>query len=120
MVRCIAMTPDCSPYSSLISARCQTLVTSLRMSAASHKVHKIAAATFCASGIFRHGGSHVPENGSQNIYVSKGSDILEALCNLTYLICEEANHPNRVRRYAGLCEDRLEAMRQILQTNNID
>jgi hypothetical protein len=53
------------------------------------------------------------------IYLSKGSDILEALTNLTYLICEEAHYPEKVKHYARNCEERLEAMRRLLVANNI-
>ena len=38
------------------------------------------------------------------------SNGLEALGNLIYLICEEADHPTRVRRYANMCEERLRVM----------
>jgi hypothetical protein len=62
----------------------------------------------------------VPQNDQSHIiYVSKGSDILEALTNLTYLICEEADQPERVKHYVSMCEERLEAMRRLLVANNI-
>jgi len=38
------------------------------------------------------------------------SNGLEALGNLIYLICEDADHPPRVRRYANMCEERLRVM----------
>lgn len=40
------------------------------------------------------------------------SDIAEALCNLTYLISEEAEHPNKVRQYS---KDFLRALTQLLK-----
>jgi hypothetical protein len=54
------------------------------------------------------------------IYVSKASDILEALRNLTYLICEDAEYPEKIQHYASMVEERLEAMRHILAANDID
>jgi hypothetical protein len=38
------------------------------------------------------------------------SNGLEALNNLIYLICEDADHPPRIRQYANMCEERLRAM----------
>jgi hypothetical protein len=40
--------------------------------------------------------------------------------NLTYLICEEAAHPEKVRHYSAMCDERLRAMKHLLLTNNID
>lgn len=54
------------------------------------------------------------------IYLSKGSDILEALTNLTYLICEEAHRPESVKHYVSMCEELLGAMRRLLAANNIE
>jgi hypothetical protein len=45
----------------------------------------------------------------------KAANILEALWNLTYLVCEEAENPERVRYYAHLSEERLQAMTTLLQ-----
>jgi hypothetical protein len=39
---------------------------------------------------------------------------LEALSNLIYLICEDADHPPKVRQYANLCEERLRVMASLV------
>ena len=41
---------------------------------------------------------------------------LEALNNLIYLICEDADHPPRVRQYANMCEERLRAMAGLMKS----
>jgi hypothetical protein len=43
------------------------------------------------------------------------SNIAEALFNLTYLISEDAEHPNKVRQYASLSEDLLRALTELLK-----
>jgi hypothetical protein len=48
-----------------------------------------------------------------NISISNG---LEALNNLIYLICEDADHPPLVRQYANLCEERLRAMACLMKS----
>jgi hypothetical protein len=45
----------------------------------------------------------------------EAENITEALCNLVYLICEEADHPEKVRRYASMSEERLNAMAELLR-----
>jgi len=55
----------------------------------------------------------------QRVYVSRASDIIEALCNLNYLICEDADYPDKVLHYTSMCEERLGAMKRLLeQTEN--
>jgi hypothetical protein len=44
----------------------------------------------------------------------EAANIVEALSNLTYLICEEANHPRKVRQYANMSDERLRAMTSLL------
>jgi hypothetical protein len=61
-----------------------------------------------------------PKDESRIVYISKAYDILEALINLTYLMCEEAQHPEKVRQYATMCDERLEAMKHLLLTKDID
>ena len=39
----------------------------------------------------------------------------EALSNLTYLICEEADRPERVRLYASMSEECLRALTEALK-----
>ncbi len=48
------------------------------------------------------------------VFLERATDIVEGLCNLTYLICEEAERPEKVRFYAGLSEERLRAMINLL------
>jgi hypothetical protein len=42
------------------------------------------------------------------------SNIVEALCNLNYLICEESERPERVRNYATLSDERLRILSVLL------
>jgi hypothetical protein len=56
----------------------------------------------------------------RRVYISRMSDVLEALSNLTYLICEDAEHPDKVKNYVSMCEERLEAMRHLLVANSIE
>jgi hypothetical protein len=44
------------------------------------------------------------------------SNDLEALNNLIYLICEDAEHPSRVRQYANMCEERLQVMNSVVNS----
>jgi hypothetical protein len=48
-----------------------------------------------------------------NIGLSNG---LEALGNLIYLICEDADHPPLVRQYTSMCEERLRAMANLMKS----
>jgi hypothetical protein len=48
------------------------------------------------------------------LFLEQTTDIVEGLCNLTYLICEEAEQPEKVRFYASLSEERLRAMINLL------
>jgi hypothetical protein len=50
------------------------------------------------------------ENYPDKIAINNISNVIEALGNLIYLICEEADHPPRVRQYANMCEERLRVM----------
>ena len=54
------------------------------------------------------------------VYVSKTEDILEALTNLVYLICEDASQPQKVMHYASMCQERLEAMRLLLEAHRTE
>ena len=49
------------------------------------------------------------------LFLEQTSNIVEGLCNLTYLICEEADRPDQVRYYAGLSEKRLQSMIDLLR-----
>jgi hypothetical protein len=49
------------------------------------------------------------------LFIRKAANHVEALCNLTYLICEEAVHPEKVRHYTSLSEQSLEALTQLLR-----
>jgi hypothetical protein len=42
------------------------------------------------------------------------SNIAESLSNLTYLILEEADSPDQVRRYASLSEERLRELTDLI------
>jgi hypothetical protein len=48
-------------------------------------------------------------------FQQEAANIVEALGNLTYLICEEADHPEKVRQYANMSDERLVAMTQLLR-----
>jgi hypothetical protein len=49
------------------------------------------------------------------VFLAETTDIVEGLCNLTYLICEEADHPDQVRYYASLSEQRLRSIIDLLR-----
>ena len=51
-----------------------------------------------------------------DVLISDISNGLEALGNLIYLICEDADHPSRVRQYANMCEERLRAMADLMNS----
>jgi len=57
-----------------------------------------------------------PSPDSEKVFITSASNILEALCNLTYLICEDADRPEKVRQYVSLCEERLQALTALLAT----
>jgi len=46
------------------------------------------------------------------------SNGIEALGNLIYLICEDADHPFRVRHYANMCEERLRYMASLMNSTH--
>ncbi|NYF90979.1 hypothetical protein RBB79_15295 [Tunturiibacter empetritectus] len=57
-------------------------------------------------------------NSSQTAHAAflrKAANHTEALSNLIYLICEEAEHPAKVRHYASLSEHSLQALTQLLR-----
>jgi hypothetical protein len=47
-------------------------------------------------------------------FCQEAANIVEALSNLTYLICEEADRPAKVRQYASMSDERLRAMNRLL------
>jgi hypothetical protein len=49
------------------------------------------------------------------LFLKEASNIVECLCNLNYLICEEAERPEKVRQYASLSDQRLQAMIELLR-----
>ena len=49
------------------------------------------------------------------VFLEQTSNLVEGLCNLTYLICEEADRPDQVRYYAGLSEQRLQSVIELLR-----
>ena len=55
-----------------------------------------------------------PDSESEKVFITSASNILEALCNLTYLICEDADRPEKVRQYVSLCEERLQALTALI------
>jgi hypothetical protein len=46
------------------------------------------------------------------------SNGLEALGNLIYLICEDADHAPRVRQYANMCEERLRSLASLVNSTD--
>ena len=58
------------------------------------------------------------DSESERIFITCASNIVEALCNLTYLICEDADRPEKVRQYASLSEERLRALTDLLRTRH--
>jgi hypothetical protein len=59
-----------------------------------------------------------PDTDPARIFVTSAANIVEALYNLTYLICEDADQPEKVRQYASLCEERLQALTALLHTQH--
>lgn len=53
---------------------------------------------------------------SDGQFLKEASNIVEALCNLTYLICEEAEHPGKVRHFASMSEERLSGLKNEFTT----
>jgi hypothetical protein len=45
-------------------------------------------------------------------------DSIEALCNLVYLLNEEADKPEKVRFYANLSDQQLQTLRCLLSETN--
>jgi hypothetical protein len=54
---------------------------------------------------------------SDERFLEEAANIVEALCNLTYLICEEAEHPGKVRHFASMSEERLASMTRLLNNS---
>ena len=54
---------------------------------------------------------------SNERFLEEAANIVEALCNLTYLICEEADHPGKVRHLASMSEERLVSMTRLLNSS---
>jgi hypothetical protein len=57
-----------------------------------------------------------PPPATDTVFLARTSNIIEALCNLNYLICAEADNPGMVRRYSSQAEERLRAMIHLLDT----
>jgi hypothetical protein len=49
------------------------------------------------------------------LFLRKAFNHTEALCNLIYLIGEEADHPEKVRHYASLSDQSLKSLTQLLR-----
>jgi hypothetical protein len=56
----------------------------------------------------------VPRSANEQ-FIRRASNHTEALCNLIYLICEESEHPAKVRHYASLSEQSLQALTQLIR-----
>ncbi|WP_158945986.1 hypothetical protein [Granulicella sp. S190] len=54
-------------------------------------------------------------NPPDRLFIREVTNHAEALYNLIYLICEEADHPAKVRHYASLSEHSLQALTQLLR-----
>jgi hypothetical protein len=52
---------------------------------------------------------------AEKLFVEQTCNIVEGLCCLNYLMCEEADRPEMVRYYAGLSERRLQMMIDLLR-----
>ena len=57
------------------------------------------------------------ENKVNDLFISNISNGIEALGNLIYLICEDADHPTRVRQYASMCEERLRLLGSLMNSS---
>jgi len=53
---------------------------------------------------------------NNRILIGSISNGLEALNNLIYLICEDADRPRMVRQYANMCEERLQKMTSVVNS----
>ena len=49
------------------------------------------------------------------LFIRRAANHAEALYNLIYLICEDAEHPEKVRHYASLSEQSLQSLTQLLR-----
>ena len=54
------------------------------------------------------------EKKLDDLLISDISNGMEALGNLVYLICEDADQPSRVRQYARMCEERLRILTSLV------
>jgi hypothetical protein len=62
--------------------------------------------------------TQIEKEDPDRIFVHRMADIVESLCNLTYLICEDADYPEKVRQYAGISEERLRTLIELLRSRN--
>jgi len=60
------------------------------------------------------------EKKLDDILISDISNGIEALGNLIYLICEDADHPSQVRQYANMCEERLRVLASLMNSTAND
>ncbi|GAC1420112.1 MAG: hypothetical protein NVSMB62_13780 [Acidobacteriaceae bacterium] len=56
--------------------------------------------------------------GCSESFLIRVANIAESLANLNFLIREDANKPDLVRAYAIQSEERLQALKQLLRTND--
>ena len=84
------------------------------MSAGSHKSAVFAHFCIIRLALLQARDDLFEEDENKRIFISKASNIVEALGNLAYLICEDADHPEKVKYYTNMCEERLTAFRELL------
>jgi hypothetical protein len=77
---------------------------------------RTAAATSCRITGYIPGAEALVSSHHDNVLNISISNGIEALGNLIYLICEDADHPPLVRRYANMCEERLRAMASLVKS----
>jgi hypothetical protein len=54
-------------------------------------------------------------SADHELFIRRAANYTEALANLIYLICEEAEHPEKVRHYASLSGKSLQGLTQLLR-----
>jgi hypothetical protein len=54
-------------------------------------------------------------NPTDKHFVIRATDILESLLCINYLICWEADDPDKVRNYANMADERTKALRELLR-----
>jgi hypothetical protein len=57
---------------------------------------------------------------SNSVHINNIANGIEAVGNLIYLICEDADHPSLVRQYANMCEERLRVIATLLKEMHDD